>query len=83
LCCPSAVKKPTTNFSVSHLHGFVFKAKLCYDFPNHHASVFCVEHINFLFVAFHDDGSWSMAARQMKSVPVTISEAVYPISTHY
>jgi hypothetical protein len=85
--CPSAVEE--TNNKLSDipflyylLHGFVFKAKLCYDLPNHHSSAFCDEHINFLLVAFRCDGSLSAAARQISSVSVAISEEFYPPLTH-
>jgi hypothetical protein len=85
--CPSAVKE--TNNKLSSilflyllLHGFMLNAKLWYDFLNHYSSVFCYGHINFLFVAFHTDGSWLTAARHKNNDPVAISEVFYPTSTH-
>jgi hypothetical protein len=68
---PSAVWENTkTNFpvyqSLYHLpHSTVSNAKLCYDFPNIHPSIFCDERINFLLVALHGGGSWWTTARQL------------------
>jgi hypothetical protein len=85
--CPSAVEETNNKLSgIPFLYYLldcsVFEAKLCYDFPNHHSSVFCDEHINLLLLAFHGDGSWSTAVRQISNVSVAISEAFYPTSTH-
>jgi hypothetical protein len=83
---PSAAGKPTTtNFpifpSVYHLlHVIVSYATLSYVFPNRQPSVYCVEHISVLPVAFRGGGSWSNAARQVGDVPIAICEVFHPKS---
>jgi hypothetical protein len=46
----------------SLLHGIVSSAKLHYDLPSHHPSVFCDEHINFMLFAFYGV-SWKTAVK--------------------
>lgn len=58
----------------------VCSGKWCYDFPNHHPSVFCNDHINFLPVALCGGGSWSTVARQIGDVPFAIFEVFHPKS---
>jgi hypothetical protein len=56
------------------LHGTMSNDKLYYIFCNQHTLVFCFECIKFLYIAFHDGGSWSIIVRHSGNVLAAISE---------